>query len=358
MDYSKILDLPVYEVRKEEKEKIQVEYLKELVEYHRKNNKEYARFIDVFGYDLKSIDSIADIPFLPVRVFKDIKLASVPKDKVYKVMTSSGTTGQSVSKIVLDKTTALNQQKTLSKIMQEYIGKSRIPMLIIDTPSVIKDRKMFSARGAGILGFSMFGTKKMFALDDDMNIDVEGVQQFLKEHEGETILVFGFTFMIWQYLYKPLRDKEIKLDIENGVMIHGGGWKKLQSEMVAPLEFHNCIEDVSGIRSVHDYYGMVEQTGCIYVECEEGNLHASSFSDVIIRNTNDFSECEIGEEGVIQVLSMIPESYPGHSILTEDKGVILGIDDCPCGRKGKYFRICGRIKNAEIRGCSDTFEEK
>ena len=45
-------------------------------------------------------------------------------------------------------------------------------------------------------------------------------------------------------------------------------------------------------------------------------------------------------------------------LLTEDEGVILGEDDCPCGRKGKYFHIHGRIKNAEIRGCSDTYAAK
>jgi hypothetical protein len=55
---------------------------------------------------------------------------------------------------------------------------------------------------------------------------------------------------------------------------------------------------------------------------------------------------------------MLPESYPGHVLLTEDKGVILGEDDCPCGRKGKYFKIIGRLKNAEIRGCSDTYAAK
>ena len=33
-------------------------------------------------------------------------------------------------------------------------------MIILDTESVVKDRKLFSARGAGILGFSMFGSKE------------------------------------------------------------------------------------------------------------------------------------------------------------------------------------------------------
>jgi hypothetical protein len=55
------------------------------------------------------------------------------------------------------------------------------------------------------------------------------------------------------------------------------------------------------------------------------------------------------------LLSLIPKSYPGHSILTEDLGTIYGVDNCQCGRKGKYFKVHGRIKSAEIRGCSDTY---
>ncbi|MEY8337804.1 hypothetical protein AALB16_07185 [Lachnospiraceae bacterium 62-35] len=42
--------------------------------------------------------------------------------------------------------------------------------------------------------------------------------------------------------------------------------------------------------------------------------------------------------------------------MTEDKGYFLGRDDCPCGRKGTYFKITGRIQKAEIRGCSDVYE--
>ena len=60
----------------------------------------------------------------------------------------------------------------------------------------------------------------------------------------------------------------------------------------------------------------------------------------------------------MEVVSVLPESYPGHVLLTEDEGVLLGEDDCPCGLKGKYFKILGRIKNAEIRGCSDTYAAK
>ena len=52
---------------------------------------------------------------------------------------------------------------------------------------------------------------------------------------------------------------------------------------------------------------------------------------------------------------MLPRSYPGHSILTEDMGIVHGVDDSPTGWRGKYFTVTGRIPAAELRGCSDTF---
>ena len=116
------------------------------------------------------------------------------------------------------------------------------------------------------------------------------------------------------------------------------------------LVFETC-----GINQVHDYYGMAEQAGSIFFECEHGNKHVSIFSDILIRESSDFSLTKIGDPGIIQTLSVIPGSYPGHSLITAARGVVLGVDDCPCGRFGKYFEVLGRLESAEIRGCSDAY---
>ena len=68
--------------------------------------------------------------------------------------------------------------------------------------------------------------------------------------------------------------------------------------------------------------------------------------------------CDKGEVGLIQLMSALPDGYPGHNILSEDLGRLIGEDDCPCGRMGKTFLVLGRMKNAEARGCSDTYERK
>lgn len=360
MTVEDILAIAPYSLGKEEKHQMLDDYLIGITKFHYENCAEYRKMLDAIGLEINKLQHYEDIPYLPVSLFKDLTLRSCTEEDVVKTMTSSGTTGQIVSKIYLDRETSANQTKTLAKIVASLLGNKRVPMIILDSPNVIKDRNMFSARGAGILGFSYFGSKRIYALDENMELDVEGLKIFLEEHKEETIFMFGFTFMIWQHFYKKLLENNFHPDLSRAVLIHGGGWKKLVSESVSSAQFKQYLNDVCDISvaNIHDYYGMVEQAGSIYIECEQGHLHASTYSDVIVRNSTDFSLAKNGETGVIEVVSILPTSYPGHVLLTEDEGVILGEDDCPCGRKGKYFHVNGRIKNAEIRGCSDTYASK
>ena len=358
MTYDDVLAYPPFSVEKQKKRELLTSALKELIHHHRNCCKEYDKMMTAISFSENDMTAMEQIPFLPVRLFKEFDLRSIADDAVFKTMTSSGTSGQQVSKIYLDRATAANQQKTLMQIVKSFTGGRRMPMIIIDCPDVVKNRVMFSARGAGILGFSIFGSKRIYALDNDMQLQLEALEHFIEEHKNEKILMFGFTFMVWQHFYKALKARNRHLNLDNAILIHGGGWKKLIQEKVSPAAFNLALHEVCNVPRVCNYYGMVEQTGCIYMECECGHLHASSYSDILIRRGHDFSVADVGEKGIIQVLSLLPESYPGHSLLTEDEGILLGEDNCRCGRKGKYFTVLGRLENAEIRGCSDTYAEK
>ena len=102
---------------------------------------------------------------------------------------------------------------------------------------------------------------------------------------------------------------------------------------------------------------MVEQTGSIFFESEKCNyFHTSIFSDVFIRD-KEFNNIGFNKKGMLQLLSVLPTSYPGHNILTEDTGMILGEDNCKCGKKGKYFKVFDRLEKAEIRGCGDAISK-
>lgn len=354
LDRDFFLDLEPYEICQDEKEAILTPGLSLLTEFHQDNCLEYKRFLDAINFDRNRVEKLHDIPFFPVRMFKELELRSVPKEDIIKTATSSGTTGQSVSRMFIDKETAAFQQKMTVKQLTNFWGKKRQPFLIVDSEETIKDRKKFSARAAGIMGLRFFATEMVFCLNDDMSLNRTKLNDFLKKYGDRQFVVFGFTFMVWKHLFQELDKCDQNVDMHNAILMTGGGWKKFIDEGVSRDLFKTELKRVCKIHRFMDHYGMAEQVGSIYIECEYGHYHASIFSDVIVRNYNDFSPCGIGEEGIIQVLSIAPHSYPGHSLLTEDIGVIEGVNDCPCGRKGKYIKIHGRIPNAEVRPAAIT----
>lgn len=351
---ARLLDLPPFALDAAAKSAFFDTAMHKLTRHHLAHCDEYRRMLDFLGYRPEVAQAAVDIPPLPVRLFKDFELLSCARDQVVKTLTSSGTTGQQVSRIFLDRANAALQTRVLARIMADVTGGSRLPMLIVDSPAVVRDRHLFSARGAGILGFAMLGTDVTYALDEQMRPDEAAIHAFCERHAGEPVVLFGFTSIVWQHLYLPLRDRAARLPLNDAVLLHGGGWKKLADQAVDAPTFDACMRDVCGIGRSINYYGMVEQTGSIFVACEQGHLHCSNFSDVIVRRP-DFSVAGVGEPGTLQLMSLLPSSYPGHSLLSEDEAVLLGVDDCACGRKGRYFQVLGRISQAEIRGCSDTY---
>ena len=339
-----------YSLKKEQKAILLREHLAVLDSLHMNRCELYQRITESSQHYNKFGGNV----YLPVRLFKDFSLKSVDDSSVFKVLTSSGTTSQKVSKIFLDRETAANQSKVLVKIMQHFLGVQRLPMLIIDHPSVVKNRESFSARGAGILGLSNFGRNHTYALDDDMSINVERVASFIETHQGKPIFIFGFTFMVWQYFFKVLKEKGLNLDLSGSILVHSGGWKKLIDIAVDNETFKEVAKATCSIEKIHNFYGMVEQVGSIFVECDSGYLHAPNYADIDILDLRSQAILPFGEKGVVAVSSVLPSSYPGHRLLTEDLGTIVGEDDCACGLNGKYFVIHGRIPKAEVRGCSDT----
>ena len=107
-------------------------------------------------------------------------------------------------------------------------------MVILDHPGVVRDRSSRSARGAGILGMAQFGHRPFYALREDMSLDEEGLVAYLEQAAGRRVLLFGFTFMVWQYLVQALERAGRRLDLPGGILVHSGGWKKLQEAAVDP----------------------------------------------------------------------------------------------------------------------------
>ena len=213
----------------------------QLTKYHFKNCKKYQKILKSQNFNLKEITSIEKIPYLPSKIFKDHLLLSSKKKEIIKILNSSGTSNNNLSQIPLDKYTANLQKVVLSKIVSSKIGKHKLPTVFIESKSILNNAEKFSARVAGILGFSNFSNDSIFILDDNMNLKKNIFLNFLKKYKNKKILFFGFTSLIWRNFLKELENKKSCFDLSNSTLIHGGGWKKLINENISNVDFKKKI---------------------------------------------------------------------------------------------------------------------
>jgi len=304
---------------------------------------------------------VADLPFLPVGVFKaDPPLALVERSTITRMLTSSATTGQVPSRVVLDAATAKRMTRGVMTIIRDFIGPARRPYLVIDTPATLSGSGDLGARAAAIQGLRSFATEIVCCLKNDaageLVLDEAKLHECAARWQDAEVLVYGFTYVIWNHLVKPLQARGIALNLPHVRVLHSGGWKRLQQQAVTKDAFARGVASVFGcsIHRVTDFYGMVENVGVVYPDCEHGNKHIPSFADVIVRDPLTLEPVPAGQRGLVQVCSALPSSFPGFLVLTEDIAEVICHDGCPCGRRGTAFRFVSRAPKAEVRGCGNV----
>ncbi len=343
----------VFDYKKKEKNSFFKKNFLEIIKFHQKNCKDYFSILKNLSFQLNKKIKITDIPPIPVSIFKDNKLYSCNEKKIIKKLLSSGTTGNKQSQIFLDAVNSKVQTKVLVQIMEYFFGKKRMPMLIIDKKFEYKDRTKLLASQAAVNGFSILAKKTYFALHSNGQINLEEIKKFMEEFADEEKIVFGFTNKVFEFFLEKqnlFKDMQFK----NCMLLHGGGWKKIESKSMSPKKFKSELKKRYNFKKILNYYGLIEQTGSIFVECNKcDSFKCSIYSDVYVRDENLKIEQQHNKKGLIQLMSLLPSSYPGNNILTEDLGLICSSKTCKCNFKGKRFKIIGRSKESEVRGCAN-----
>ena len=356
----RILSLPPYSQPPDERQAGLLELLREELEYGCRRHAGYENYIRHWPVDYRSASRISDLPFLPVGILKaNPPLSFVSPDEVKRTLTSSATTSQLPSRVVLDAPTSRRMTKGIVTIIRDYIGPSRRPYLVVDTPDFMQGGSSLGARGAAIQGLQPFANRATYCLNIDeqgeFTLDRRKLQEFAESYHDAEVLVYGFTFILWNHLVKPLLAENSCLNLPKIRILHSGGWKRLQDQAVEKTVFNEQLARVFGCSPdcVIDFYGMVESVGVIFPDCREGNKHGPVFGEVIVRNPLTLEPVAAGEHGIVQVCSVLPTSFPGNLLLTEDVAQVIAYDGCPCGRRGISFRFAGRVPKAELRGCGN-----
>lgn len=334
--------------------------LKLELEYACESNLPFANYVRHWPVATAAAKTITDLPYLPVSAFKaNPPLSLVPPSEIKRTLASSSTSGQIPSRVVLDASTSRRMTKGVIAIIRDFIGSARRPYLVIDSKENLGRQSELGARGAAIQALGSFATETVSCLNTDSagnpSLDLEKLLSFANRWTDASVLVYGFTYVIWTQFVQPLRERGIKLKLPDVHVLHSGGWKRLEQQAVTKGVFNEGVASVFGCAPsrVIDYYGMVENVGVVYPDCDCGYKHVPAFADVIIRDPLTLAPVNPGQPGVVQVCSVLPTSFPGFLLLTDDMGEIVGHDGCACGRRGPYFRFLRRVPKVEMRGCGN-----
>ena len=363
-----ILECNPYDFIGEEKDLLFRENLLEELIHHYINNSLYKKFCDKNNFNPCSFKGdINEIPAIPVHIFKTLgsTLNSVKQQEISFSLSSSATSGKP-STILVDKITAQRQKIAMAKVMKEVLGTKRKEFCIMDINPASPNAKNLGARIAAIKGYLNFASSSKYFIDycSKKNGLIFQKKDFLNYilsiDQDKPLVIFGFTFVLYHNVIKPLIDAEVDLKLPHGSkIIHIGGWKKLEDQKVDKHDFNEQIANFFKVKEndIVDIYGFTEQMGINYPDCEAGWKHVPSYSDLLVRDESNHSIMKENEVGLLQFFSPIQHSYPGNVVLTDDLG-FMDSSKCSCGLHTKRFKIIGRAKKAEVRGCGDVMSDK
>lgn len=335
--------------------------------FHYDNNPDYRRFCENKTFNPHNFaGGLDEIPSLSVHVFKTLggRLRSVPDDSIKVVLQSSATRGRP-STVLVDRITAKRQASAMVNVMSSVLGKSRKPFLIVDVDPASRHAAILGARGAAIRGYLNFASSARYLMTSDGagNLILDQGETDAALGSGlpsEPVVVFGFTYVLYSLLIRPLRANSVSFRLPPGSkVIHIGGWKKLEGEKVDKATFNHETATLFGLNEtdVIDIYGFSEQMGLNYPDCPAGWKHVPSFAELVVRDPSSRQPVADGVSGLLEFLTPVPHSYPGNAVLTDDVGVAAH-GQCDCGLQGTRFRVLGRAKKAEIRGCGDVMADR
>jgi hypothetical protein len=362
-----LLRQPPYAARQGEHQALLRAAVREAIAYHCTHCPAFDRWYRKQGTNPEAeIADLAQVPFLPVSIFKRLPLESVGEQDVVRVLRSSATSSQTPSRVVLDRVTRDRQMRTLAVMLSALMGPARRPFVVLDAAASRGSDVELSGRVAGMRGYLMMASESHYVLESHagrLELDVEKLAGLLADlrARGTPVCVIGYTYVLYQNVVAPLQRAGRSLPLPSGSMVlHFGGWKRLERQAVGRAQLNAEVAQVFAMAEpcIRDVYGFTEQLGVIYPDDGNGVRLAPVYSEVLVRDPVTLEPLPEGVPGLLEFITPLPHSYPGIALLLDDMGRIVSRDGGDCGRYGTRFEVLGRARGAEIRGCGDTLPEQ
>lgn len=301
----------------------------EIFRFQAREVEAYQSFLKALCIDPEGVKHYADIPHIPVELFKTNRIirSGLQESLVFE---SSGTTGMDKSRhYVADK--EIYRSSSLEGFRLFYGEPSGYCILAL-LPSYLERP----------------GSSLVFMVRNLMNESGHPHQGFyLNEHEdlqkkllmlkekGQKTLLIGVSFALLEFA------KILRIKFTDLIIMETGGMKGRGREMLRQ-ELHERLCKAFGVKEVHSEYGMTELLSQAYSK-GNGLFKTPPWMKIQIRDIYDpFSPVPIGTTGRI-VITDLANIHSCSFIATSDIGKLH-----PDGS----FEVLGRIDHSDTRGCN------
>ncbi len=293
-----------------------------------KNNLLYRTYVDNLHRHPDAINSIIDIPFLPISFFKSHNVKSGTWRPEVE-FTSSGTTGLNASRHAVYELDFYLRHSV--GCFETFFGSIKGYHFLALLPSYLERS----------------GSSLIAMIDHFIQQDETGHSGFYLKNEAELlnkisllkksdkkIILWGVTFALVELAEK------FDVDLSHCIIIETGGMKGKRKELTRD-ELHLFLCEKFKVNAVCSEYGMTELMSQAY-SLGNGYFQCPPGMKVVLREINDpFNEVPQGKAGAINMIDLA-NAHSCSFIETEDLGRITE----------QGFEVLGRMDNSDVRGCN------
>lgn len=303
----------------------------ELFRFQSKANEIYKAYLKARKIEVDSVKSLKNIPFLPIRFFKDFKVISGSPSDFRDFYSSSGTTGMITSRhYIWSERWYLNHTQALFEntygSLKDYHVLALLPAYLERSGSSLVSMAdhFINESQSEHSGFYLYNQDELL-----------GKLQFLARDKRK-ILLLGVTFAL---LDLAESGKTFSPPMNLTVM-ETGGMKGRRKEMIRE-EVHEILKPFFGVKRIHSEYGMTELMSQSYSK-GEGKYTIPASMRVLLRDVNDPLSWANRSQGGINIIDLA-NFHSCAFIETQDLGRI---------DENGFLEVLGRFDNSEIRGCN------
>ena len=303
----------------------------DIFRFQAKANPIYQKYIRARSIDVSQITRLEEVPFLPIRFFKDWEVVCGNPEEFEGFYSSSGTTGMITSKhYYWSESWYLEHSKRIFESFYGSLENFHVLALLpayLERPgsSLVSMAKFFiESSQSQFSGFYLYNQDELLATLSNL------------KNDSRKVLLLGVTFALLD-----LAESGKKFEPMGNLMVmETGGMKGRRKEMIRE-EVHDILQNYFQVSGIHSEYGMTELLSQGYSK-GFGKFDLPDSMKVMLRDINDPLSWTNRSQGGINVIDLA-NFHSCSFIETQDLGKF--------DEEG-MLEVLGRFDNSEIRGCN------